>query len=98
MHKKYTNQQIKNFEYDKNIEKFHNGELDLKRIEDLTKIRCFEKQIYYQHKINQQINMKQFQKDISMYAEILVDNWIMKIQAYKNQMHFQKNTNEQKDT
>ena len=89
MHTKYTYQQIKDFKHDKQVKGFYEGELHPKRLENLTKIgNIFREKIYHYHKINQWENWKYFEKDVNTHAEILTDNWMMTIQAYKNQFAF----------
>jgi hypothetical protein len=91
MHTKYTSQQIKNFEqkHDEQVEKFHRRQLNSKRMKALTKIgNSFKGKLYHYHKINQYTVLRHLKNDISTHAEILIDNWIMSLHAWKNRFAF----------
>ena len=51
-----------------------------------------------QHYENQRQNWIYFKNNIKEHAEISVDNWLMKLHAYKNKDTFQKDTNDMNDT
>ncbi len=99
MHTKYSEKQVLSSEHDYQVKKFHKGDLSFYKIGRLTVIgRVFKKPIMEQHYENQRQNWIYFKNNIKEHAEISVDNWLMKLHAYKIKMHFQKGTNDMNDT
>ena len=81
MHKKYTNQQVKDFTHDREVRKFHDGEISDRRIRELTEIeKDFKEPIKILQLLSQRKVYEYNKKNINV--EILMDNWMMKIQAY----------------
>ena len=89
MHTKYSRKQVLSSEHDYQVKRFHKGDLSFYRIGQLTVIgRVFKSPIMEQHYENQRQNWIYFKNNISKHAEISVDNWLMKIHAYKNKDAF----------
>jgi len=99
MHKKYTSKQVNEYKqkiesyldnlHNKEVEKFHNRELDPTICEILTEIgQTFEPHIYHERKINQWTNWNYYLNNFKEHVEILQDNWTMVINAYKNRLAF----------
>ena len=89
MHTKYSEKQVLSSEHDYQVKRFHKGDLSFYRIGQLTVIgRVFKKPIMEQHYKNQRQNWIYFKNNIKEHAEISVDNWLMKLHAYKNKDAF----------
>src|ERR1041385_6079360 len=89
MHTKYSRKQVLSSEHDYQVKRFHKGDLSYYRIGQLTVIgRVFKSPIMEQYYENQCKNWIYFKNNISEYAEISVDNWLIKIPAYKNKDAF----------
>ena len=85
MHTKYSEKQVLLSEHDYQVKRFHKGDLSFYRIGQLTIIRkVFKKQIMEQHYENQRQNWIYFKE----HAKISVDNWLIKLHAYKNKDTF----------
>src|SRR5688572_18031700 len=84
MHTKYSKITLLLFRHDYKVNKFHN-KLSRNKVRHLTKIgQIFNHPIKTQHNKNQLENMLHFKNNISEYAEILTDNWLMNYYAWKN--------------
>ena len=84
MHTKYSKITLLSSRHDYEVNKFHN-KLSQNKIRQLTKIgKAFNHPIKTQHIKNQLENMLHFKKNISEHADILTDNWMMNIYAWKN--------------
>src|SRR5947209_1052059 len=89
MHTKDSEKQVLSSEHDYQVKRFHKGDLSFYRIGQLTVIgRVFKKPIMEQHYENQRQNWIYFKNNIKEHAEISVDNWLMKLHAYKNKDTF----------
>ena len=89
MHTKYSTEQVLSSKHDYQVKKLHDGDLSFYKIGQLTVIgRVFKNPIMEQHYENQRQNWKYFKDNISEHAGISVDNWLMRIHAYKNKDAF----------
>ena len=84
MHTKYSKTTLLSSRHDYEVNKFHK-KLSQNKIRQLTRIgNLFNIPIKTQHIKNQLKNMLHFERNISEHAEIMTDNWIMKIHTWKN--------------
>jgi hypothetical protein len=89
MHTKYSRKQVLSSEHDYQVKRFHKGDLSYYKKGRLTEIgRVFKSPIMEQHYENQHQNWIYFKNNIEERAEISVDNWLMKLHAYKNKYAF----------
>ena len=85
MHRKYTQDQVLENHYNYEMEQIHFN-IPKERIESLNQIgNIFGKTYWKYQRINQLIERIHFKQDISLQAEISIDNWRAKLKAYKNE-------------